>query len=760
MFSTKQEACTALENNCNGQLNLKIKNSNDLVVGTQLYNFDNSSLLESGFLIKSSLIYTITNGIITAIENCLPSTCTLNLSIGNISACANNLYNISGTVSITNIPLSGTLIINVGSIQQTIPAPFTSPVNFNLIGLNANGLNNTLTATLSTCVDSEQFTAPVPCVIVQELAVILPEQVLRYNMNGTVSQINSDLDLSNNILTDLQWNTQFLFDSNYTKTAYIGIRNHDNLTSLQNVNVSDIQGFDLAPIILYTKNSEKWKNAQGCQTYVHIPTNLNRRVWQSNLGKVTTYVMPQSYVFNSDVRPNFVNYFPNFNSPSGKIVAISVFPDTEVSTWNCLNKGVTLVGAYDINNPSIFPPINKVAGFDGDVWLYNSGVPHSATNQQIYDWAVNVQESTLLQNFQSNFYNDHKAKGLIMMDGEAIGGRAFDPAIQKMANVINWYRNQPDSNALVCFWGYSFWTNVANLVNTNRDWEFTGNLDSLLSTYPVGTTGLSISYGKTWASCFDVLFCTPNYINTPDQQFHIYTQITTGLFNKKYFPDKKVIWSTWEMFEFSGNSDWQISSVDKLKTNGTPIRRFEFYKAFPSYMQSVGAWSVFAMDGVYQWDSTHLISTNPDYYGYAENKVFNVDGTPITINSYGTNAAVNPARNCKNTDWLMAGVWAVSQSNDIIEANTPLHFTDYSTDGGVTWRTEANKQAYSWNCHNDSKPVVMHKLSSDGNTALLLAYNGFNNPVLKQTIKVIINTKIFDIDLFGQYTNVSRIDLT
>ena len=182
--------------------------------------------------------------------------------------------------------------------------------------------------------------------------------------------------------------------------------------------------------------------------------------------------------------------------------------------------------------------------------------------------------------------------------------------------------------------------------------------------------------------------------------------------------------------------------------------------AFLSYMQSVGAWSLFAMDGVYEWDSTSLHSANLDYYGYALNKVFNVDGTQVIGNSYGLNSVVNPARDAKNIDWLMAGVWAVSQSKDILDENTQRQFTDYSLDNGLTWSDSVNKKSYSWNALNDKKLVVMHKINAANNKVLVLAYNGFNDLLTKQTIKIKINNKIFDIDIFGQYTSVMRIDLT
>lgn len=78
----------------------------------------------------------------------------------NISACnpANNSFSVSGLVEFTNPPAGGQLIIeDCNGNQQVFNAPFTSPTNYNITGLDSDGtLNCELTA---------YFTANAACTI-------------------------------------------------------------------------------------------------------------------------------------------------------------------------------------------------------------------------------------------------------------------------------------------------------------------------------------------------------------------------------------------------------------------------------------------------------------------------------------------------------------------------------------------------------------------------------------------------------------------
>ena len=94
--------------------------------------------------------------------------CAVSLLTGTPSGCdtLTNQFSISGSVYTFNPPPSGTLTVTYGSVVQTLNAPFSNPVNFNLTGLPSNGTTNTLSASFSaevTCTASIQVQAPAGC---------------------------------------------------------------------------------------------------------------------------------------------------------------------------------------------------------------------------------------------------------------------------------------------------------------------------------------------------------------------------------------------------------------------------------------------------------------------------------------------------------------------------------------------------------------------------------------------------------------------
>lgn len=102
---------------------------------------------------------------ITVNNNC----CAITSMTATPSACnpANNQYSLSGQIAFTLPPTTGTLTVTSScGGSQTFNAPFTSPLNYNLTGLTANGAACTVTATFSatpTCTFTQNFTAPAAC---------------------------------------------------------------------------------------------------------------------------------------------------------------------------------------------------------------------------------------------------------------------------------------------------------------------------------------------------------------------------------------------------------------------------------------------------------------------------------------------------------------------------------------------------------------------------------------------------------------------
>lgn len=86
------------------------------------------------------------------------------------SACnpATNNYSVSGTISITNPPASGTLTVTTScGGSQVFSAPFAASIAYNITGLTSNGAACTVTAVFSAdpgCTNTQNYTAPASCI--------------------------------------------------------------------------------------------------------------------------------------------------------------------------------------------------------------------------------------------------------------------------------------------------------------------------------------------------------------------------------------------------------------------------------------------------------------------------------------------------------------------------------------------------------------------------------------------------------------------
>ncbi len=80
---------------------------------------------------------------------------------------ATNQYTVTGTITATNLPTTGTLTItNSCGGSQTINPPFSSPYNYSMAGINSTGGACSITATYSadpTCTLTQNYTSPAPC---------------------------------------------------------------------------------------------------------------------------------------------------------------------------------------------------------------------------------------------------------------------------------------------------------------------------------------------------------------------------------------------------------------------------------------------------------------------------------------------------------------------------------------------------------------------------------------------------------------------
>jgi uncharacterized repeat protein (TIGR01451 family) len=136
----------------------------------------------------------------TAPAGCIPAACTASVT-ASPGACqsGSNTYTLSGQVSFTNPPASGTLTVSTAGGSQTFNAPFMSPYNYSISGLTADGGSKTVTATFSasaSCTASSNYFAPGSCLpgVCSSSLSLTPgacsSSSNTYNLSGSLSGSN------------------------------------------------------------------------------------------------------------------------------------------------------------------------------------------------------------------------------------------------------------------------------------------------------------------------------------------------------------------------------------------------------------------------------------------------------------------------------------------------------------------------------------------------------------------------------------------
>ena len=109
-------------------------------------------------------------------SNCGCATCSISSITATPGACvpATNTYTLTGAVTFTNPPTTGTLTVQItGGGSQVFTAPFTSPLNYSIASQTADGASHTVTATFSAdvaCTRNINYSSPVSCAPVCNIA--------------------------------------------------------------------------------------------------------------------------------------------------------------------------------------------------------------------------------------------------------------------------------------------------------------------------------------------------------------------------------------------------------------------------------------------------------------------------------------------------------------------------------------------------------------------------------------------------------------
>ncbi len=134
-----------------------------------------------------------------------PPPCTCNISSITTVPTACNVttqqYDVSGNVSFTIPPASGTLTItnSCGGTPVVYNAPFASPAAYSFPGLSANGASCNVTAVFSAnpaCTFTQAYTAPAPCLVVCSITSLTANPSTcdpitnNYSVTGSISFSN------------------------------------------------------------------------------------------------------------------------------------------------------------------------------------------------------------------------------------------------------------------------------------------------------------------------------------------------------------------------------------------------------------------------------------------------------------------------------------------------------------------------------------------------------------------------------------------
>lgn len=479
-------------------------------------------------------------------------------------------------------------------------------------------------------------------------------------------------------------------------------------------NVSNMNGYDFAPMVANQESKYKYTGWQ--QNYI---ANKGKDVWEDN---GTYFLKPKGYYTNlSSNLMDFDLRFPDFSLPRNKIVVIQPTPLREKDNYNYLNKGVSYVKNMQGS---------KGYSFISDQWLIDLGCPPAyGVSQEVFDkWCNDVDGDKLLQSFISSVYYPNRYDGYVMLNWEHVGHR-WNVRKDKIIRCLEYWKNSPHT-AKMALWTVSsvsmgkpvfqgFGLDFSDILT------FDGSIDELREKYGTFMTA-DDSYAK-----YVEIAQVGGYMNYPIDDGVIHHYLFELILNKKY-TKKQVLSTFWFDQELINNFDLEWVKVDSK--DGSYFSQVK-PRVFPSVAFNMGVWSLLG-DGIDLWSDPNYWTDKKEYWGWGSKDLSGKD-LPNKFDEFGSKY---PSQPMKNVDWIMSGVWAMSQNKDIIEYNSEWKFQKLPT---LSYHTRT--------------PLIAYKVMNG--EALVLAYDGFCEADAKQSLSVEINGKSYTIKTYGRYTSVIRIKL-
>ena len=168
-------------------------------------------------IFSDSLACTLTSNY-NSPTSCIPPVCTITSLQINDSNCVpeTNTYDIDGTLTFTTPPTTGTLTLtDCHGNSQVLNAPFTSPTNYSINGINADGVFCNVTATFSdgpSCTITNNYQSPDICI----LEIIIPNIITPNDDSFNDMLVFKNLEsLENNLEVFNRWGTTVFKKDNY-----------------------------------------------------------------------------------------------------------------------------------------------------------------------------------------------------------------------------------------------------------------------------------------------------------------------------------------------------------------------------------------------------------------------------------------------------------------------------------------------------------------------------------------------------------------
>jgi hypothetical protein len=126
-----------------------------------------------------------------------------------------------------------------------------------------------------TIIDTEPVLPFIPDIVIKEVSYVVPKADVRFDEGGNITTVRQNVTLlDNKFLVDTKWDVGFC-DGCGERSVFIG-PTPDNISStlnLEKLDVSDLAGFDLAPITGYGSKTKPYPYSQ---SYVHVKTESGK----------------------------------------------------------------------------------------------------------------------------------------------------------------------------------------------------------------------------------------------------------------------------------------------------------------------------------------------------------------------------------------------------------------------------------------------------------------------------------------------------